>query len=376
MEIQKESIRRPLNANKEYTILYVDDEEANLRVFSHSFKREYNVYTALDGPAALKIVETQKIDLVITDQQMPIMSGVDLLARIAEIDPSIARMIITGFSDIGAIIRAVNEFGLDKYLKKPWNKQLLKKEFDHVLKNRTQNGNSKNGNSSRALDTVILQNEEELVKYFENGIILFDANGSNQNSYWFGQNKDSIVAAVFNGSDYQDTHSLNHFFHLVLFQSIYKEGLNSLAAITEHIRHKLDLIINQNGGITAGDSSMLEISIILVNKSRNEIEVLGMNQNVYFYDDEGYFHKIPGQTINSFENVNVSTLPITKVSEFYLLSSNMQIEIDKFSVGVAEITYLETLLNSIHNMPFDAQSKLITRKLKDFNKKCMLAVKF
>lgn len=377
MELEEKITKKSVNGQKEFSILYVDDEDANLRVFSHSFKRDYNVFTALDGLEALKIVKTNKIDLVITDQQMPIMSGVDLLSKIAEIDPNIARMIITGFSDIGAIIRAVNEFGLDKYLKKPWNKQLLKKEFDHVLKTKSQGAKVQNGNTNHALDTVILQNEEELKKYFDRSIILHDSNTNNQNSYWFGQNSEATLAAVFNGSKFQDSFSLNHFFHLILFEIIYKEKLNTLNSIVERMNDKLELLLKQCGDTTANNNeSTLEASIILVNKAKNEIQVTGLNQNIYYYDDEGYFQTINGQKTNSLKEAEIKILPVSGVNELYLFSNKMQLEVNKNEAGVSKISYIETLLNSIHNMPFDAQSKLISRKLKDFNEKCLLAVRF
>ena len=58
-------------AVKEFNILYVDDEVVNLRIFRQSFKRDYNVYVAQDGLEAIEILKTNRIDLIITDQQMP-----------------------------------------------------------------------------------------------------------------------------------------------------------------------------------------------------------------------------------------------------------------------------------------------------------------
>ncbi len=116
-----------------YNILYVDDEEANLRIFKYTFNRDYNVFIATSGEEALEIIETNDIHLIVTDQRMPRMTGVDLLKLIVPKHPNIIRMILTGFSDIEALIEAVNEVRIHKYLRKPWNRDELKETFDHEL---------------------------------------------------------------------------------------------------------------------------------------------------------------------------------------------------------------------------------------------------
>ncbi len=120
--------------NKKYNILYVDDEEINLRVFKSTFKKHYNVYTCLSGPEALDLLQTEKIDLIITDQRMPKMNGTELLGKIVPKHPNILRMIMTGFSDLEVIITAVNNFGIHQYITKPWEYQELKETIDNFLK--------------------------------------------------------------------------------------------------------------------------------------------------------------------------------------------------------------------------------------------------
>ncbi len=119
--------------SEKYRILYVDDEDANLRIFKYAFMREYEIETAMGGYEALKLLGTNRFDMIITDQRMPKMNGTELLKEVVKIDPDIIRIILTGFSDMEVLIEAVNDIGISKYLKKPWDKihvtNVLKEEF-------------------------------------------------------------------------------------------------------------------------------------------------------------------------------------------------------------------------------------------------------
>ncbi len=80
---------------KTYNILYVDDEESNLRIFRMAFKRHYNVYTTTDIEEAVRILDDNNIHLIMTDQKMPEMNGTELLERILPKHPDIIRIILT-----------------------------------------------------------------------------------------------------------------------------------------------------------------------------------------------------------------------------------------------------------------------------------------
>lgn len=109
-----------------YCILYVDDEEINLRVFKSTFEDEFEVFTALSGEEGLKIFQENKIDLIITDQRMPEMTGVEFLKRVLEYNPEPNRILLTAFSDIDALSSAVNEGKIYQYINKPWDESELK----------------------------------------------------------------------------------------------------------------------------------------------------------------------------------------------------------------------------------------------------------
>jgi signal transduction histidine kinase len=112
--------------NFKYSILYVDDEEINLRVFKSTFEDEFDVYTAISGAEGLKIFQDKKIDLIITDQRMPEMTGVEFLKHVLEHNPEPNRILLTGFSDIEALSSAVNDGKIYQYINKPWDESELK----------------------------------------------------------------------------------------------------------------------------------------------------------------------------------------------------------------------------------------------------------
>lgn len=119
--------------DQKYHILYVDDEESNLRVFRTAFKKDFQVYTALTAEEGIAILKTTEIHLVVTDQRMPNITGVEFLARIIPDFPDPVRMILTGFSDAQALIEAINSGRVYRYVTKPWNKDELKVVLDEAL---------------------------------------------------------------------------------------------------------------------------------------------------------------------------------------------------------------------------------------------------
>jgi response regulator RpfG family c-di-GMP phosphodiesterase len=106
-------------------ILYVDDEQNNLVSFKATFRMKYNVFTAISGEEAIKILDNNPIDIIITDQRMPNMTGVEFLESILEKHMEPMRILLTGYADLNAVIDAVNKGKIFHYLTKPWNEEEL-----------------------------------------------------------------------------------------------------------------------------------------------------------------------------------------------------------------------------------------------------------
>jgi response regulator RpfG family c-di-GMP phosphodiesterase len=107
------------------SVLYVDDEENNLFSFKATFRIKYQVHTAISGAEALRILETKPVHIIITDQRMPEMTGVEFLEKVLVKYPDPMRILLTGYADMGAVVDAVNKGKIFHYLAKPWNEEEL-----------------------------------------------------------------------------------------------------------------------------------------------------------------------------------------------------------------------------------------------------------
>ena len=118
---------------KKFSLLYVDDEPSNLRIFKDTFRRDYDVFLASSAKEGIEILHKNPIDLVLSDQRMPEMTGVEFLQYTLNSFPDLNRILITGYSDIGAIESAVNKAHIFQYIKKPWSRIDLQKVIDSAL---------------------------------------------------------------------------------------------------------------------------------------------------------------------------------------------------------------------------------------------------
>lgn len=118
--------------HKEFSILYIDDEEQNLISFKATFRREYTIHTAIGGLEGLEIMKKHNIHLIITDQRMPGMTGVQFLEKTLPDYPECIRMVLTGFSDMEAIIDVINSGQIFRYITKPWNEQELRMTIENA----------------------------------------------------------------------------------------------------------------------------------------------------------------------------------------------------------------------------------------------------
>jgi len=108
------------------TLLFVDDEVRCVRLLSMTFRGPYNVLSALSGHAALQIIRQQHVHVIVTDQRMPNMTGIELLAAVQKISPHTTRLLLTGFWDLAAVSEAVNDCDIYRYINKPWDQDELK----------------------------------------------------------------------------------------------------------------------------------------------------------------------------------------------------------------------------------------------------------
>ncbi|MCH6258491.1 response regulator [Puniceicoccaceae bacterium K14] len=119
--------------SERYRILYVDDEKHSLTAFRMTFEDEFEVYTADNCNKAYEILKSQPIHLIVADQRMPNETGVEFLKRTRAEFPNAVRTILTGYSDLEAIVDAINQSHIYYYFKKPWKEEELKLVFRNAI---------------------------------------------------------------------------------------------------------------------------------------------------------------------------------------------------------------------------------------------------
>ncbi|HEX6136356.1 MAG TPA: response regulator [Casimicrobiaceae bacterium] len=123
--------RRPANAadatprtsTERPRILFLDDEDRILNALAALFRYKYQVFTATSGDKALAILGQCHVHVVVSDQRMPGMTGVEFLRQVKAVSPNTVRILLTGFSDLSAIIGSVNDGEVYRFLNKPWGNQ-------------------------------------------------------------------------------------------------------------------------------------------------------------------------------------------------------------------------------------------------------------
>lgn len=134
-------------------VLYVDDEHANRIVFEYALRAHFHVMTVESGAAALPILDEREVAVLVTDIRMPGLDGISLLRMVRDHSPQTIRMVLTAYSDLDPILRAINEGLVARYIIKPWS-QL---ELIQVLRWATQAWSL--GRDSAALNRRLLETE-------------------------------------------------------------------------------------------------------------------------------------------------------------------------------------------------------------------------
>jgi DNA-binding NtrC family response regulator len=114
------------NSSMKPTVLFVDDEERIVNLLRMVFRSDYEVLTACSGQQALDLLDRHRVAVLVSDQRMPGMLGVQLLSEARKRSPATMRILLTGYSDLAAIVGSVNEGEVFRFVNKPWNHDEIK----------------------------------------------------------------------------------------------------------------------------------------------------------------------------------------------------------------------------------------------------------
>ncbi len=166
--------------NSDYTILMVDDELNVIRSLKRLFRKEhYNIITANSGVEGLETVKSNSVDVIISDQRMPRISGVEFLSKVRKDFPRIIRMILSGYTDIQTVTAAINEGNVYKFILKPWDDNYLLDAVHEALRlralqdeNESLNKEIRNKNEeltriNRSLESEVQKRTEKIIAQSE-----------------------------------------------------------------------------------------------------------------------------------------------------------------------------------------------------------------
>ncbi len=108
-----------------YTLLIVDDEPDVCDSVHDLLRREFRVLKAHSGAEGYRLMQEEEVHIIMTDQRMPQVSGVELLTKVKAKNPQAVRMLFTGYADLESIIAAINQGHVYQFLKKPWQPEEL-----------------------------------------------------------------------------------------------------------------------------------------------------------------------------------------------------------------------------------------------------------
>jgi response regulator RpfG family c-di-GMP phosphodiesterase/tRNA A-37 threonylcarbamoyl transferase component Bud32 len=112
---------------KKARLLFVDDEERILNALRSVFRNQYNVFTASSGPEAMEFLKRFRPHVVISDQRMPEMTGVEFLRQVKDFAPQTVRILLTGYSDLASIVGSINDGEVFRFISKPWDNAEIQK---------------------------------------------------------------------------------------------------------------------------------------------------------------------------------------------------------------------------------------------------------
>lgn len=115
------------------TVLYVDDLPMNLKLFEATFKKDYDIILTEKPKEALEILKEKEIQVLVSDQRMPEMTGTELLEIVAEKYPDIRRYLLTAFTDLETVIEAVNKGRVHGYIQKPMQPNEIRQSINASL---------------------------------------------------------------------------------------------------------------------------------------------------------------------------------------------------------------------------------------------------
>ncbi len=139
----------------------MDDEISILNTLKRLLRNEeYQLLTASSAEEGLELLDSEKVDIVISDMRMPNIDGAEFLEQVKSRHPDIGRMIMSGFADLESVVKAINKGDINQFISKPWDNDTLKQVVKDHLPQSTVNNNHEQQDSEEVLQLKQLVHEQ------------------------------------------------------------------------------------------------------------------------------------------------------------------------------------------------------------------------
>ncbi len=393
----------PSTKEKKYSLLYVDDEATNLRVFKANFRKFFNVHTSTNPIEAIELLKNEDIQIIVTDQRMPEMTGTQFLEKILPDYPDVIKIILTGFTDIEAIKDGINRCGIFKYITKPWNFDEMKGVLERAIETYQQaieseehiqeleesnvqlEGRVKERTdelkriNKRLIDSIryagllqqsMLPNDRYLSRQFKDHFVIFET------KYLFSEEFIWTTRLNFRSEDYTVV-ALIEFDGKGIVGSLKTLIADSVLNYLTHDRkifHSGEIINELKYELDAAGSEELsceiKVSVAVFDHNAKTLQFSGINQDmVVFSDNKATLLK--GESMEHFEDAIADKIAIEPNSSYYMYSNGYYNQQNEDGVS---FTYekFEEMLKSMQDKSMQEQRHFLISNLESWKGKASL----
>lgn len=318
-----------IQKNQKHSLLIIDDEPDVIKALTRLFRREYNVFSSTDAEEGLEIMEKEKIQVIISDQRMPGITGVEFFSKIKVKYPDAVKLILTGYSDIEAVKDAINKGQVFRYVTKPWDpyelENIIKEAFDKsdlIAKNRelmislqeaNENLEAKVKERTRELESLNIKLSElnlEKNKYI--GMVTHDL----RSPIGTAQSFSSLLL-----DDYYETPSEKHIEYLGIINdrcNFSLDLIDNFLNVSKIESGVFDLKLTEQDYMSFVYNSLIQDKILSEKKSQEIVINSSVDKLVFVFD----INKIHQALSNIVSNAIKYSMPGTKITIDIELNEN------------------------------------------------------
>jgi len=270
-------------------LLYLDDELHNLQSFKASFRKQYNIFTTSSVEEAEEILNREKIHIVLADQRMPVMTGVQFFEKMRKKHPDPMRILITGHTDISAAIDAINKGEVLRFIDKPWDQSYVQTAIEHgydIYKTKAElvQRNADLQKAYEELDKFVYSASHDLraplmsIMGLVNIALLEDANAQKSYLDLIKQSVQRLDAFILSIIDYYKNARGVPVVQPVDFKALTEEVRETIRFIPGFDEIKYNITVNQKGIF---NSDIIKLRIILNNLITNAVKFKDPNKDAH-----------------------------------------------------------------------------------------------